>query len=48
MASEALLAGELRGQSVGQWASDLVTPLGLIGLASQIGFALMPLLVRKG
>jgi xanthine/uracil/vitamin C permease (AzgA family) len=48
MASEALLAGVLRGQSVGEWAGEVGTPPGLIGLAGQIGFALIPLLVRKG
>ncbi len=47
MVSEALLAGVLRGQSLGEWALDLVTPLGLIGLAGQVGFAAMPVLVGK-
>ena len=46
MISEALLAGVLRGQDVSQWAQELVTPPGLVGLAGQIGFAAMPLLVR--
>ncbi len=45
MVSEALLAGALRGQSVGQWANELATPLGLVGLAGQLGFAAMPALI---
>lgn len=45
MVSEALLAGALRGQSVGQWASELATPLGLVGLTGQLGFAAMPALI---
>ena len=47
MASEAALAGVLRGQSIGQWAQALATPLGLIGLAGQIGFAAMPVLAGR-
>lgn len=46
MASEALLAGVLRGQSIGEWAHELTTPLGLVGLAGQLAFAAMPILVR--
>jgi hypothetical protein len=45
--SEALLASMIRGQSIGQWAKTLVTPLGLIGLAGQFGFALMPTLIAR-
>jgi hypothetical protein len=44
MISEAALAGVLRGQSIGQWAGELATPLGMVGLAGQIGFAAMPVL----
>ena len=47
MASEAALAGVLRGQSIEQWAQTLATPLGLIGLAGQIGFAAMPVLAGR-
>lgn len=47
MVTEAALAGVLRGQSVGQWAQDLATPLGLMGLAGQIGFAAMPALAGR-
>ena len=45
MASEAALAGELRGQAVSEWATDLVTPLGLVGLMGQLMFGAMPLLL---
>jgi hypothetical protein len=44
MISEAALADMIRGQSLAQWAADLVTPLGLVGLAGQLGFAIMPVL----
>ncbi len=42
IASEAGLAGMIRGQSLAQWAASLATPLGIAGLAGQLGFALMP------
>ncbi|MEA3011258.1 MAG: hypothetical protein QOJ91_2950 [Sphingomonadales bacterium] len=42
MIAEAVLAGSIRGQSVDQWAGDLTTPLGLVGLAAQLGFASIP------
>ena len=45
MGSEVILARLLRGQSVIAWAADVMTPLGLIGLAGQIAFAVMPVLV---
>jgi hypothetical protein len=48
MVSEAALAGVLRGQTLVAWAHDVATPLGLIGLAGQIGFAAMPLVVGRG
>ena len=44
MVSEAALAGVIRHQSLGQWTNSLTSPLGLLGLAGQIGFALMPTL----
>lgn len=47
MAAEALLAGVLRGQGVGDWADSLTTPLGLAGLAGQLGFAAMPWLAAR-
>ena len=45
MASEVVLARLLRGQSATEWMSNIVTPIGLVGLAGQIAFALMPMLV---
>jgi len=48
MVSEAALAHLLRGQSIGQWAAAVATPLGLFGLAAQLGFAIMPVLVGHG
>lgn len=47
MICEAGLADLIRGQSVAQWAVDLCKPLGLAGLAGQLGFALMPALVGR-
>ena len=47
MASEAALSHLLRGQGIGQWAAAVATPLGLFGLAAQLGFAAMPVLVGK-
>jgi hypothetical protein len=46
-----LLAAELAtalllGRSAGGWLASLGTPAGLLGLAGQLGFALMPWLVR--
>lgn len=46
MASEVVLARLLRGQTAMDWLSDVVTPLGMIGLAGQIAFALIPMLVE--
>ena len=46
MASEALLAGLIREQSIGQWAAELFTPLGMAGLAGQLAFGAMPLLIK--
>ena len=45
MIAEATLSVVLRRESVAVWAANLVTPLGLLGLAGQIGFGLMPLFV---
>jgi hypothetical protein len=47
MVSEAVLAALLRGQSVTQWALEVATPLGLVGLAGQLGFAAMPILAGR-
>jgi len=47
MLSEMLLARALRGQDVGQWLLEVATPLGLVGLTGQFGFAIMPLLVGR-
>lgn len=47
MVSEAVLAALLRRQSVTQWALELATPLGLVGLAGQLGFAAMPIFVGR-
>lgn len=46
MGSEALLAGLIRNQSIGQWAADLITPLGLAGLTGQLAFGAIPLLIK--
>ena len=45
MASEAALAGVLRGQAVSEWATSLITPLGLVGLMGQMMFGAMPVLL---
>ncbi|HEX4846816.1 MAG TPA: hypothetical protein VFV30_01615 [Novosphingobium sp.] len=46
--SEAALARLLGGQSLADWAADLASPPGALGLAGQIAFALLPLvLVRR-
>lgn len=47
MICEAGLADLIRGQSLAQWATDLIKPLGFVGLAGQIGFAFMPALVGR-
>lgn len=46
MAAEALLAVLAFGQSAGEWAASLFVVPGIIGLAGQAVFALMPALVR--
>ncbi len=45
MASEASLAELLQGENVAEWAASVATPLGLVGLAGQVIFAAMPILV---
>jgi hypothetical protein len=42
MALEAMLASVMLGQSVEQWAAAVATPLGLVGLAGQLGFTAIP------
>ena len=44
MASEVVLSALMRGQDVGEWAATVVTPIGLVGLAGQLGFAAIPAL----
>ena len=41
MASEALLAALMFGQSLSQWIAAVLTPLGLFGLAGQLGLLLL-------
>ena len=45
MLAEMALARLLLGQSVSQWAASLWIGPGIIGLAGQVGFAIMPMLV---
>jgi hypothetical protein len=47
MAAELSLAQFLNDQSPEQWAAALIVIPGVIGLAAQILFALMPLLIRR-
>jgi len=47
MACEALLATVILGQNVGQWAATVATPLGLVGLTGQLGFAAIPVLAVR-
>ena len=47
MASEVVLSALMRGQSAGKWAATVATPLGLVGLAGQLGFAAIPALIGK-
>jgi hypothetical protein len=46
MAAEVALSVTLFGRSFGQFLAELATPHGALGLAGQIGFALMPALRR--
>ncbi len=48
MASEAVLAVIMRGQSVTDWAAAIATPLGLVGLLGQVVFAAIPFFVGHG
>ena len=45
MGSEASLAGIIRGQTVADWAATLATPIGIVGLAAQLIFAVIPVFV---
>lgn len=45
MASEAMLSELMRGQIAGEWAATVATPIGLVGLAGQLGFAAIPALI---
>ena len=47
MASEVVLARLLRGQSATEWISNIATPIGLFGLAGQIAFAVIPVLITQ-
>lgn len=47
MLAELALAQLLAGQSPRQWAESLTNPAGALGLAGQVGFALMPWWVRR-
>ena len=42
MAAELALAMTIAGQTPGQWLAAMMNGVGLIGLAGQIGFGLMP------
>jgi hypothetical protein len=48
LASEAVLSGIIRGQSIADWVAGLATPLGLAGLAGQLAFAALPIFVGHG
>ena len=48
MASEAILSVLMRGEGVSVWAASLLTPLGLLGLAGQMGFAIIPIFAGRG
>jgi hypothetical protein len=44
MLSEVALSALMRGQGISEWLASLMTPLGLVGLAGQLAFAIMPVL----
>ena len=46
MLAEASLARTLSGTGIAEWFAALFTEPGIYGLAGQIGFGVMPLLVR--
>lgn len=47
MASEASLAVALFGRSFAEWAEEIATPQGMLGLAGQLIFAAIPLMVCR-
>lgn len=47
MTAEVVLSMAIWGRSARQWVETVGTPLGLVGLAGQIAFAAIPLLVQK-
>ena len=47
MCCEAILANILRGQTISEWASELATPIGLIGLVGQLAFAVIPIFAGR-
>ena len=47
IASEVILAQLLRGQTIAEWAADVARPLGLVGLAGQLVFGLIPILAGQ-
>jgi hypothetical protein len=47
MASEAALSWLMRGERLTEWAGTLTTHLGVIGLAGQVIFGLMPMVVGQ-
>jgi hypothetical protein len=47
MAAEASLSAIMRGQTLEGWAMEVATPIGLVGLAGQVAFGLMPIFVGR-
>lgn len=47
MLCEAVTASVLLGQDLGQWFAGVMAPLGLVGLAGQLGFAAIPALAAR-
>ena len=47
MGAEASLSAIMRGQSLGEWAAAVASPIGLVGLAGQLAFGLMPVFFAK-
>ena len=47
MASETALSYVMNGQSPAEWGATLSTPLGCAGLAAQLVFAAMPVLIIR-
>ncbi|MDZ4307251.1 hypothetical protein [Allopontixanthobacter sp.] len=48
MLAEAILSRALSGTGIAEWFAALFAVPGIYGLAGQIGFGVMPLLVRRG